>query len=111
MLPAHNQFLSPGSPPGVKEGWEKRAVIGAGGIHILYTQAEGSLEPNKHVDGRVCGDVIIAKVAAERRKVGPPGWEYEDVDPNWLDKELMRIRLNLFVGISSQLAHGFPQNR
>ena len=94
-----------------KEGWEKRAVIGAKGLHILYTQAEGSLTPNKHADGRVCGDIIFAKVAEERRKVAPLGWEYEDVDPEWLDTAFMGPTLNTFKNnISSEMAHGYPKN-
>ena len=93
-----------------KEGWEKRAVIGGKDLHILYTQAEGSLTPNKHVDGRVCGDIIFAKVAAERRKVAPPGWEYEDVDPEWLDTVFMEPFLRVVKRMSSEQAHGWPKN-
>ena len=95
-----------------KEGWEKRAVVAGGDLHVLYTQAEGSLTPNKHVDGRVSGDIIFAKVAAERREVGPPGWEYEDVDPTWLlDTECMECLLFILKHMSSELAHGFPEGQ
>ena len=89
-----------------KEGWEKRAVIGGDDLHIIYTQAEGSLIPNKHVDGRVFGDIIIAKIAAKR---GKNGWEYEDVDPEWLDTVFMEPYLGKVKSMSSEQAHGRPK--
>ena len=89
-----------------KEGWEKRAVLGSKKLHILYTQAEGSLTPNKHVNGCVSGDIIFAKVAAERRKVAPLGWEYEDVNPKWLGTVFMKPALNIIKVITSSFAHG-----
>ena len=92
-----------------KEGWEKRAVLDVKGLHILYTQAEEPLIPNKHVDGRVSGDIIFAKVAAERREVAPVGWEYEDIYPDWL--AIVGIYLDLVKLMPSEFAHGYPKNR
>ena len=89
-----------------KEGWEKRAVLGHKDIHIIYTQAEGSLIPNKHVDGRVSGDVILARVAAQR---GKNGWYYEDVDPEWMNKFFVTISLSYVKSMFDWQAHGLPK--
>ena len=90
-----------------KEGWEKRAVLGGKDIHIIYTQAEGSLVPNQHVDGRVSGDVILAKIAAQP---GKNGWYYEDVDPEWMNKFFMMVSLSYVKDMFELQAHGYLKN-
>ena len=83
-------------------------MIGHNDIHIIYTQAEGSLIPNKHADGRVSGDIILAKIAAQR---GRNGWYYEDVDPEWMGKYWAMFALSYVKSMLDYQAHGYPKSQ
>ena len=43
--------------------WEKRCVVGAGKMHLLYTLSRNGMSRNPKVENLVCGDVFILKIS------------------------------------------------
>ena len=86
------------------EGWKKRAIFGTNSHHIFYTKAREPLIPNKHVGGRVSGDIVVAEVA---KGANENEWFYKDIESYWMkDRFLMNIVLSFFDSFSPEIAHG-----
>ena len=71
--------------------WANRAVVGDDKYHVLFTTSlDSTLTANRHVSGKVRGDVFVLKLSDSNVKDGKGRRYYVDLDPKDLDWEYGR---------------------
>ena len=90
-----------------QDAWTNRAVVGDGKWHVLFTtSSDGALTENRHVKGKVRGDMFVLRLS--EAKDGNGLSYYEDLEPRGLDwdmglwKELMG-KVERFVDARARL--------
>ena len=76
------------------EEWTNRAVVGDGRWHVFFTTLlDGDLTENRHVSGKVRGDIFVLRLSDAKDRNGLRYYEdFEERDLDWdeeLRKELM----------------------